>query len=93
MSLYDSEASMIVDAWAAIRPYINQKERDDAAHAFIRAFENYVDVESMSSDIAGNDGPLDRALSALYDGVTDEDNYNDPDGDEDVFSPSGYDDE
>jgi hypothetical protein len=47
----------------------------------------------MSSDIAGNDGPLDRALSALYDGVTDEDNYNDPDGDEDVFSPSGYDDE
>lgn len=93
MSLYDSEASMVVDAWAAIKPYLNKKDRDDAAQAFLRTLENYVDIESMANDIAGHDGPLDRALSTLYGGHTsDEDNYNDPEGDEELFSGS-YDDE
>ena len=87
MSLYDSEASMVVDAWAAIKPYLNKKDRDDAAQAFLRTLENYVDIESMANDIAGHDGPLDRALSTLYGGYNDdEDDYNDPEGDEDLFS-------
>lgn len=94
MSLYDSEASMVVDAWAAIKPYLNKKDRDDAAQAFLRTLENYVDIESMANDIAGHDGPLDRALSTLYGGYSnDEDNYNDPEGDEDLFSGSYDDDE
>ena len=94
MSLYDSEASMVVDAWAAIKPYLNKKDRDDAAQAFLRTLENYVDIETMANDIAGHDGPLDRALSVLYGGLdnSDDDNYNDPEGDEELFS-GGYDDE
>ena len=82
---------MIADAWAAIRPYISKKERDDAAQALLRTLENYLDIESMAQDIAGHDGPLDRALSALYDGITEDDDYNDPEGDEELFS--SYDDE
>ena len=45
MSVYESEASMVVDAWAAIKPYLNKKDKDDAAQAFLRTLENYVDIE------------------------------------------------
>lgn len=93
MSLYDSEASMVVDAWAAIKPYLGKKDRDDAAQAFLRTLENYLDIETMAHDIAGHDGPLDRALSALYDGLgtNNDDDYNEPDGDEELFSGGSYD--
>lgn len=91
MSLHENEALMIVDAWAAIKPHVNKKERDDAAQALLRTLENYIDVEGMASEIVGHDGPLDRALSALYDGITEDDDYNDPEGDEELFS--SYDDD
>lgn len=88
MSLYESEASMVVDAWAAIKPYIGKKDREDAAQSFLRTLENYIDIETMANDIAGHDGALDRAMSTLYGGLgdDDDDNYNDPEGDEELFS-------
>lgn len=94
MSLYESEASMVVDAWAAIKPYIGKKDREDAAQSFLRTLENYIDIETMANDIAGHDGALDRAMSTLYGGFEDDDdNYNDPEGDEELFSGDYDDDE
>jgi len=94
LSLYESETSMVVDVWAAIKPYIGKKDREGAAQFFLRTLENYIDIETMANDIAGHDGALDRALSTLYGKVEDDDddNYNDPKGDEELFSDD-YDDE
>jgi hypothetical protein len=75
---------MIIDAWASIKPYIGKKDRDDAAQAFLRTLENYVDIDGMSQDIAGHDGALDRAIANLYGSNTDDDF--DDDNDDDMYN-------
>lgn len=67
---------MIVDMWTTIKPYLNKKDKNDAAEAFLQTLENYVNIESMIEEIMGVDSSLDLALSSRREN-TDEDNYND----------------
>ena len=81
---------MIVDVWATVKTYIDQKERYDAASALLRSLENHYEMDSVAEELLGNDATLDAVIKDLYtadDIVDDEDNY-----EEDNYD-SDYDDE
>lgn len=56
---------MLVEMWLAIKPYIDKKERSDAALAFLRAAEDFVDLEQAQEDAKGSDSALDGAFSEI----------------------------
>ena len=56
---------MLVAMWLAVKPYIDKKERSDAALAFLRAAEDYVDLEQAQEDAQGSDSALDGAFSEI----------------------------
>jgi hypothetical protein len=62
MSMMDHEASMLLEQWYAVRKYIPKKDRVDAATDFLRAAEESMDLEQMSSELYGNDASIDTAM-------------------------------
>lgn len=61
----DTSGEMLVEMWLAIKPYIDKKERLDAALAYLRASENFVNLEQAREDAKGSDSTLDTALAEL----------------------------
>ena len=60
--MMDHEASMLLEQWYAVRKYIPKKDRVDAATDFLRAAEESMDLEQMSSELYGNDASIDTAM-------------------------------
>lgn len=62
MSMMDHEASLLLEQWYAVRKYIPKKDRVDAATDFLRAAEESMDLEQMSTELYGNDASIDTAM-------------------------------
>ena len=72
----DTSGEMLAELWNSLKPYIEKKERPDAAMSFLRAAEDFVDLEDAREDLAGTDASIDAALKEIvgdYDEDADED--------------------
>jgi hypothetical protein len=65
----NDDGEMLVELWLALKPYIDKKERNDAALGFLRAAENYVDLEKAREDADGSDNSLDFAFDEVLGGI------------------------
>jgi len=71
---------MLVQMWLSLKPYIDKKERADAALAFLRVSEDFVDLETAREEA----GETDSALAAAFVEILGEDEDQEPeDEDED----------
>ena len=61
----NTSGEMLVEMWLAVKPYIDKKERDDAAVSFLRAAEDFVDLEQAQEDADGADTALDKAFAEI----------------------------
>jgi hypothetical protein len=76
--LHDDEVNLIVDVWTSVKPFLDKKERYDAACALLRSLENHYEMDSVAEELLGNDSTLDTVIKDLYtadDIMDDEDNY------------------
>jgi hypothetical protein len=64
MSEYTGE--MLAEIWNAMKPYIDRKERLDAATSFLRATEDFTNIEDFRKDLTGIDSSLDTALAEMF---------------------------
>ncbi len=64
MSEYTGE--MLAEIWNAMKPYIDRKERLDAATSFLRAIEDFTNIEDFRKDLTGIDSSLDTALAEMF---------------------------
>lgn len=62
----ERDIGLIIDVWSNMKPYLDKKEKDEAAMSFVRTMEDYFDVEDMVDDLLGHDSLLDSALSEVY---------------------------
>jgi hypothetical protein len=72
---------MLAETWLALKPYIDKKERQDAALAFLRVAENFVDLEGCRKDAKGSDSALDNAFAEILG----EDEESEQDDDEEEY--------
>jgi hypothetical protein len=75
----DNSGEMLAEIWNAMKPYIDKKERQDAALSFVRVAEDYVNLEVAREDLQGLDSSIDFALNELL-GDEDIKDYNDDEG-------------
>ena len=69
---------MLAQMWLAIKPYIDKKERNDAALGFLRAAEDFVDLEEAREDAGDADSALHNAFAEILgDEEIDEDEVED----------------
>lgn len=68
----DTSGEMLVEQWLAVKPYIDKKERSDAALAYLRASENFVNLEQAQEDAKGSDSALDSAFAELLGDIEEE---------------------
>ena len=70
---------MLAQMWLAIKPYIDKKERNDAALGFLRAAEDFVDLEQAREDAGDADSALHSAFAEILgdeeDEVEDDEDY------------------
>lgn len=68
----EHSGEMLAELWNAMKPYVDKKERPDAALSFLRTAEDFVDLEECRKDLFGIDSNMDEALREI---VGDEDEY------------------
>lgn len=56
---------MLAQIWLALKPYIDKKERADAALGFLRAAEDFVDLEEAREDAGDADSALHSAFAEI----------------------------
>ncbi len=64
MTMNDS-GEMLVQMWLALKPYIDKKERPDAALAFLRSAEDFLDLETAREEAGGADSALSGAFAEI----------------------------
>lgn len=80
----ENTGEMLAEIWNSMKPYIDKKERLDAAASFLRAAEDFAIIEDCRKDLSGLDSSMDTALAEL---LGEEEDY---DNDEDYDDPKGY---
>lgn len=63
--IMNDSGEMLVQMWLALKPYIDKKERSDAALAFLHAAGDYLDLEAAREDGEGSDSSLDSAFAEI----------------------------
>ncbi len=63
--IMNDSGEMLVQMWLALKPYIDKKERADAALAFLHAAGDYLDLEAAREDGSGSDSSLDSAFAEI----------------------------
>jgi hypothetical protein len=71
---------MLVQMWLSLKPYIDKKERSDAALAFLQAASDFVDLETAREEASDADTMLASAFAAILgedeeDEVEDDEDY------------------
>jgi hypothetical protein len=69
----NDSGEMLAQMWLALKPYIDKKERADAALGFLRAAEDFLDLESARENGEGLDSILDSAFAEILGEEFDED--------------------
>ena len=62
----ERDIGLIIDVWSNIKPYLDKKEKEEAALSYVRSLEEYFNLEDMVDDLLGHDSLLDTALSDVY---------------------------
>lgn len=78
MTMNDS-GEMLVQMWLSLKPYIDKKERADAALAFLRASEDFLDLETAREEAGGADSALAGAFAEILGDEEAEEEYDDED--------------
>jgi hypothetical protein len=71
-TMSDTSGEMLVEMWLAVKPYIDKKERPDAALAYLRASEDFVNLEQAQEDAKGSDSALDGAFAEILGDIEEE---------------------
>jgi hypothetical protein len=66
---------MIVQMWLSLKPYIDKKERQEAAVAFLRSCEDFVDLEAVKEEATDADSALLAAFAELLGEDPDEEDH------------------
>lgn len=62
--IQDSE--LLLNLWLSVKPYIPKKELIEAAGAYIRNAEEFIDIEAVKHEVQGNCRALDAAMEELW---------------------------
>jgi hypothetical protein len=62
--IQDSE--LLLNLWLSVKPYIPKKELAEAAVAYVRQSEEFIDIEAVMQEIKGEDRALDVAFAELW---------------------------
>lgn len=62
----NSESTLILENWEAVRDYIPQAKRVDVAVQWLKQFEEYGMDPGLFHDVVGEDKYLEEAFNALY---------------------------
>jgi hypothetical protein len=83
--IQDSE--LLLNLWLSVKPYIPKKELAEAAIAYVRQSEEFIDIEAAIQEVKGEDRALDAAFAELWPvDIEDDDIEDDPyDGGIDVI--------
>lgn len=89
--IQDSE--LLLSLWLSVKPYIPKKELIEAAGAYIRNAEEFIDIEAVKSEVQGNCRALDAAMEELWpaDIIDEDDDDMGIDDDFDLVDPSDSD--
>jgi len=71
--IMNDSGEMLAQMWLALKPYIDKKERADAALGFLRAAEDFLDLEGARENADGLDSVLDSAFAEILGEEFDED--------------------
>lgn len=62
--IQDSE--LLLNLWLSLKPYIPKKELAEAAIAYVKQAEEFIDIEAAIQEIKGEDRALDAAFLELW---------------------------
>lgn len=77
----NDSGEMLVQMWLSLKPYIDKKERPDAALAFLRVSEDFLDLETAREEASG----ADSALAAAFAEILGEDEDQEPEDEEEEY--------
>jgi hypothetical protein len=80
----NQDSDLFLNLWLSLKPYISKKEIGEAAMAYVRQAEEFIDIEFVMQEIKGEDRHLDAAFKEMYPEDGEEEFLDDDD--------SGYDD-
>jgi hypothetical protein len=69
---------MLVQMWLSLKPYIDKKERPDAALAFLRSCEDFLSLETAREEAS----EADSALLGAFNEILGEEETDEPEEDE-----------
>ena len=75
--IQDSE--LFLNLWLSMRPYIPKKELAEAAIAYVKQAEEFIDIEAAIQEVRGEDRALDAAFAELWPDDAAEDAFDDED--------------
>ncbi len=74
----DNSGEMLAEIWIALKPYLDKKERADAAQSFVRVAEEYINLEVHREELVEAGNEVTNALNEIlgdYDEDDDEEEY------------------
>ena len=74
----DNSGEMLAEIWIALKPYLDKKERADAAQSFVRVAEEYINLEVHREELVEAGNEVTNALNEIlgdYDDDDDEEEY------------------
>lgn len=75
--IQDSE--LLLNLWLSLKPYIPKKELAEAAIAYVKQAEEFIDIEAAIQEIKGEDRALDAAFLELWPDDAEEESFDDED--------------
>ncbi len=70
----ENSGEMLAEIWIALKPYLDKKERADAAQSFIRVAEEYINLEVHREELNEAGTEVTNALNEVL-GEDYEDEY------------------
>lgn len=80
MTMNHSETAMLLDAWNKVVEYIPQKDRLEAAKAYVTLLDEYGIEEVDLEEFKGSDDYLESAISLHYEELEEYDDNDDNEG-------------
>jgi hypothetical protein len=75
--IQDSE--LFLNLWLSLKPYIPKKELAEAALAYVKQAEEFIDIEAAIQEVKGEDRALDAAFAELWPDDAEDEGFDDDD--------------
>lgn len=70
----DNSGEMLAEIWIALKPYLDKKERADAAQSFVRVAEEYINLEVHREELVEAGNEVTNALNEILGEYDEDDN-------------------